>query len=161
MSAYIVDQDHIDAMVALALDGPAGIVVSPYNAWLGPRWQAETPDGPIRHYAENYDSDALGTMLIAECVASVAYRYHSDDDLPGPVDRYYERPYRFAPPSPMPTAIEGLKLLDCYEYQSCEHPGWATSEAASFCEALRRSLIHKLAGYDAAPWEWEQKTAVR
>jgi hypothetical protein len=46
-----------------------------------------------------------------------------------------------------------LKAISCYEYQSCEHPGWRKSEAHAFCEALRDMAIGCLPGYDDAPWE--------
>ena len=51
--------------------------------------------------------------------------------------------------------VEALKALDCYEYQSCEHPEWETSEAFEFCRAMRNLLIGCLPGYDAAQWEWD------
>jgi len=50
------------------------------------------------------------------------------------------------------SAVELIKALHCYEYQSCEHPGWRTSQAHSFCRALERRLIGELPGYDDAPW---------
>ena len=46
-----------------------------------------------------------------------------------------------------------LSAIACYEYQSCEHPGWATSEAHDFCHALRIKMIRMLPGYADAPWE--------
>jgi hypothetical protein len=52
------------------------------------------------------------------------------------------------------SAIECCKALDCYEYQSCEHPGWSASGARAFCERLRSSLVGAMAGYGDAPWEW-------
>jgi hypothetical protein len=58
-----------------------------------------------------------------------------------------------------PTAVEGLSIIACFEYQACEHPGWGTSEAHAFCGALRMKLIHCLPGYPAAPWEWTEEHA--
>jgi hypothetical protein len=46
-----------------------------------------------------------------------------------------------------------LKAIDCYRYQSCEHPGWASSEAQQFCLALQALAINHLPGYDQAPWD--------
>ena len=45
-----------------------------------------------------------------------------------------------------------LKALVAYEYQSCEHEQWSSSQAESFCDALRAVAITTLPGYDAAPW---------
>src|SRR4029079_13532152 len=36
-------------------------------------------------------------------------------------------------------------------------PGWATSEAHAFCQALRIKLIQCLPGYSDAPWEWTEQ----
>ncbi len=46
-----------------------------------------------------------------------------------------------------------LKALDCYGYQSSEHPGWNDSEAHRFCDVLRRRYGATLPGYDDALWE--------
>jgi hypothetical protein len=35
--------------------------------------------------------------------------------------------------------------LWCYEYQSCEHPGWEQSAAYKHCQALRNQLLRILA----------------
>ena len=47
----------------------------------------------------------------------------------------------------------GQMLLDTYEYQACEAPGWDTSTAKAFCEGLRNAVIPALPGYTDAPWE--------
>ncbi|MEI8333640.1 MAG: hypothetical protein WCH74_07280 [Chloroflexota bacterium] len=151
MSAYVVALPHIAAMVALALDGPAGVPVAPDTAWSC-SWPG--PDG-TRH-ATRETADVIGEMLTAECVASVRHRYRDDAHatLPGPIVPYWEAPYRHVRPRRRPTAVEALKLIDCYEYQSCEHPGWLTSEAHAAIAALRDRIIGCLDGYADAPWEW-------
>ena len=53
----------------------------------------------------------------------------------------------------MPSPVAVLKAISCYEYQSCEHPGWHTSEARQFCSVLRDHMISMLPGYDDAQWE--------
>ncbi len=140
MSAFIVNKAHIDALMALA-----------GNEFLRPNEFFGAPPDYARA------RDLLGQMLVNECLASVKYRYPkvTDDALPGPNDPYWLRPYVW----PVligrtPTPVEGLKLISCYEYQSCEHPGWETSKAKEFCERLRPYLITKLPGYAEAPWEW-------
>src|SRR5215207_2079319 len=85
MSAYVVNRGHIDALVRVALEGPAD---------RGPKYPG---DGWTFHYFytgdERYDvdrvsADDIGRMLWTENVRSVAARYPKDgpNDRPGPVD---------------------------------------------------------------------------
>jgi hypothetical protein len=60
-------------------------------------------------------------------------------------------------PRKLPDAIQALKLIACYEYQSCEHPEWPKSDAKDFCDSLTRALVRVVPGYDAAPWEWNEQ----
>lgn len=123
----------------------------------GLRWDVR--DGRDELRLEN--AEAVGQMPTDECVRSVSHRYAGSESLPG---RYPDgldgfgdwfEPFTYAAMQPgrCPTPVEALKLLDCLEYQSCEHPGWRDSDARAFCEALRRQMIACLAGYDEAPWE--------
>ena len=99
-------------------------------------------------------------MLIAANLASIHSRYPDTADggiLPGPCAAYWDEPYVSRFVRPAPTAVEGLKLIDCFDYQACEPPGWPDSEAYAFCDALRSRLIRELDGYDAAPWGWPGK----
>lgn len=144
MSAFVVGKPHIDAMIQLGRRSNK----NPYTlAWYhnGTRYELQ------------HDTEArVGRMLIDECVKSVSYRYPSaTNELPGPVSQYWQGDYT-APSyfGRQPTPLEGLKLISCYEYQSCEHPEWPASEAAAFCVRLRGALIAQLPGYDDAPWEW-------
>lgn len=166
MSAFIVDKSHIDALVAVALHGPK----DSSHQWEGPRWAAFDPDETSRqeqewrevgystnHTIANVTPDQAGDMLTIENVRSITFRYPDTLDggpLPGPTVAYWDEPFQFALPSRPPTVVEALKLIDCFEYQACEHDEWSKSEAFRFCEALRRSLVGTLPGYDAAPWEW-------
>jgi len=134
MSAFEVGTDHIDAMLT------AGFVVAERNQGKF-YWYHE---GTARHLTLE-TAGAVGAMLAAENRRSVNYRY-SEDEL--------EAPYLFnrLPGTPAPVIV--FKILDCYEYQSCEHPEWTGSEAYVFCQMLRRRWIHRLPGYDDAPgWE--------
>ena len=160
MSAYIVPREHIALLVEVARIGPRRHEVAPGTAWYGPRWSG--PDGLDPNVDDRTGSaDRIGTMLTAENVRSVAYRYPGETRLPGTypngegdwIAPYVHDPYRRR--IGQPSAVQVLKAIGCYEYQSCESPDWEQSEAFAFCDALRRSLIHCLDGYDAAPWSWE------
>jgi hypothetical protein len=148
MSAFVVGSPHIDAMVALAVYGPKG----GQRRWDRFSYYHRN----LRHEVNNDTADQLGSMLWAENERSVAYRYPDAqrDELPGPIEREEPTSYRFSVTAARPTAIEGLKLLRCFEYQSCETPDWEQSEAWSFCDDRKDCLVASLPGYDEAPWEW-------
>lgn len=118
-------------------------------------------------------ADRVGAMLWSENARSVSYRYNGEEygTLPGPsdFDEMALASYVFVDPARLPIqerrvmVAEGykfrtndpvavLKACDGYEYQSCEHPGWRTSEACAFLDALRRKMIRALPGYADADW---------
>lgn len=146
MSAFVVDKAHINAMI---------------DAGLRTRYQ------PMRWYTKGKEMSSslteanaseVGQMLLEECIKSVAYRYEGSDipDLPGRSDAEYIIPFQYKHFANPPTPVEILKIISCYEYQSCEHPGWKGSEAYAYCQVLRHSTIVLLPGYDEAPWGWEK-----
>lgn len=147
MSAYIESKGHIDALVSLAGWGPEGRPMDPGHAWSlyygNPSKTAPRDGGP--------GASALGQMLVNENITSVQYRYRGEavDTLPEPIDKTSLLDYQYAPGRPL-TTVEGLVALDGYEYQSCEHPGWVSSEAYAFVNALRSRLIGYLPGYSEA-----------
>jgi hypothetical protein len=161
MSAFVVNKEHIDALVILAFRGPRDAP----TRWTNFYWYEGYFEGdrPRRMDVTPETCDAVGSMLLRECIASVAHRYRDTlwPELPGPVPN--PDPFSYTcqvwDDRPRPTAVEGLKLIDCYEYQSCEHPGWHSSSARCFCEALRLRLIAALPGYDEAPYEWPPREA--
>lgn len=96
---------------------------------------------------------AAGRDLWAENHRSIDHRYGG----------------RTEPSSYLPPAAEVLldrvavvKAIDCYVYQSSEHPGWSTSRAADYCRRLRAAAMAGLPlapdggrypiGWDEAPW---------
>lgn len=152
MSAYVVSKETIDRIVQLAVEGPSAVPVSPDTAWRFGWYMADRPERWA--YADHESADKIGQLLISECVRSVRYRYPEDsfDDLPGPIEKGYALDYRYSRPARRLTAIEGLKLLDGYEYQTCEHPQWEASEAHAIRSYLRDMLISRLPGYSEAAW---------
>jgi hypothetical protein len=63
-----------------------------------------------------------------------------------------EPAYRFRLLAGVPDPVVILKAIACLEYQSCEHPDWATSQARRFCLELRDHCVERLPGYQQAPW---------
>lgn len=96
-------------------------------------------------------------MLWRENIKSVSHRYphESSATLPGPRDCEFvitESDFgcvllwdHFDP-------AQVLKACDCFEYQSCEHDEWESSEAHAFIQSLRSSAWHALPEYDGAEW---------
>ena len=142
MSAFVVSKSHIDALVTLAVKGPGT-----GGNWLTLHWYERRDDHgqeALIHNRADYDTaDELGRMLWAENARSVAYRYGA---------RTVVGDYVWPMGAPRLSAVEGLKAIDCYEYQACEHDEWKDSAAKQFCDALRRALITYLPGYDDAAW---------
>jgi hypothetical protein len=185
MSAFIVSEEHVNALVELALVGPSdnrnsrGPVGNAHWNSLSyytrdPQevfeessrdeyWQALS-DAHVEVGKPGGSPDSVGAMLMRACVASVGYRYQDTlwPELPGPMPNPDPDEFSYRPTftGRRPTAVEGLKLIGCFEYQSCEHPDWKGSEAQRFCESLRDSLIGALDGYDDAPWEWSRGAPV-
>jgi hypothetical protein len=175
MSAFVVSEQHITAIVSVAVSGPSDAE----SQWHGISWSRECePESTstvrwmrlataglaeLRKSDKEITADEFGAILWAENVLSVRYRYPDEDpdSLPGTVGDdgrgEWSVPYRYTWPHNQrrPTAVEALKLLLCLEYQSCEHPEWRQSEAFRICEALKDSIIGALPGYSAAPWEWD------
>lgn len=48
--------------------------------------------------------------------------------------------------------MTALKILSCYEYQSCESDDWYDSVAYKLVNVLRARLVSTLPGYEDAPW---------
>ncbi len=147
MSAFIVGEAHIRFMVN------AGLYMGSRSERMD--WYVLDGEGHLlksgRLRFENVDE--IGTMLWRENIASVRNRYPVGD-LPGPVDLDVESAYVHTHNAYPIDPLRVLGAVACYEYQSCEHPGWYQSEARAFCHALRMRAIRALPGYDArGGWE--------
>ena len=173
MSAWIVSKQHIDTMVhaSIALLAKHG----GFGFYFGPTGQPRSEWTRLSHFDAD-THDLLGQILTDENVRSVGYRYPVREmtvagsltpadllhhaDLPGPSDKWYLQPYRFPRFSLMNNPLqrcpltpgELAKAIDCYAYQSCEHPEWEKSSAYAICQALRSAILHGLPGYEEAPW---------
>ena len=149
MSAYVVDKAHVDTMVQ------AGLTYGRHSklAWYHDHEPTEDdyPNGRTRtntrHELIHESADRVGAMLWNTNRTSVDYRY-AETMAPSDREPYHWRHSDRLPMSP----VAVLKAIDGYEYQACEHAEWETSEAHAFCQALRRTMIHALPGYDAADW---------
>lgn len=93
-----------------------------------------------------------GRMLWSENLASISYCYPeaTDDNRPGPGDFRAADAAEYTLRGPV-MELDGavvLGVLECYEYQSCEHPGWRSSAAHYYCRDLETTL--RAAGFTEA-----------
>lgn len=172
MSAFVVDKVHIDLLVTAA-----GCVI-PSEHRSGLSWYFEPRDNraPVDQfpnlerrelpYMDADESHAVGQMLWGENLLSIEFRYPDTLDggnWPGPcsfegwtsVQAYtFER----VPGTVAPWVV--LDALSCYDYQSCEHPGWRTSEAKAFCEALTHKMLSMLRR-NSGTWDIDHRDVFR
>ena len=163
MSCYMVGKAHIDALVEAGLYAKACSCGSPLR-WMvreltdedkRESYERGEPWGPraielyneLRRELTFETADRTGQMLMRENRLSVDHRYNETE-----IEEVYAFEHWLHVGKVNPVVI--LKALACYEYQSCEHPGWKTSEAHAYCEALRGEMIRALPGFDEGPgWE--------
>ena len=153
MSAFEVDHTHIDVLISAALIRQHGDTLSWYHGEIPQTAPGEALPShgdylaaldKTRREVTSDNAGMWGALLTAENRRSVNHRYDEDE---------IEDPYEFTRYAGTFSPVAILKAISCYEYQSCEHPEWKTSEAKSFCDALRTHMIHSLAGWDKAAWE--------
>lgn len=140
MSAYQCDETHI-AQLADLLTLPWGGLRSDSIVRLEAR---ETVEQTAR--------EVVFAELWRENARSVAYRYR-EDEIPAPdAPRAWldPRAARFTHREDFTARV--VKAVSCYVYQSCEHPGWDSSRAKAWCDALIMAAAHELPGYEAADW---------
>lgn len=158
MSAFVVSPTHVDVILSVALHGPGDAATGKPRNWSAPYVNELLQDGsgPL---SAGLCSRA-GAALLEECILSVSERYRDGemDDLPGPIPTPRPEEYEFTDFGSCATIAEACRALDCFEYQSCEHPGWSDSGARYFCERLRANLTAVLPGAYEAPWEWTPET---
>lgn len=151
---------HIDYLIAAGLRLPRLHELR----WTTPEdprpgdYERGVPWGPlaVAHYKERMrvlndrTADRVGQMLWAENHRSIQFRY-AEYPAVEVGEPYVYDDQRFLWTHIDPVAV--LKAIDCYEYQSCEHPQWRESEAWAFCQVLRSVAIDALPGYEEAAWE--------
>jgi hypothetical protein len=85
----------------------------------------------------------ISTALAQANADSLTARYPSDRCDPVPVILNLSS-------APELSAVECAKAIDCFEYQACEFDGWETSAAHDWLAQLRKCILSRLPGYDAA-----------
>ena len=155
MSAFVVDNSHIDFMLSAGMARPRNVLrwydVDPAQEmdedcyqegnWIGPgalKWH----QAHARELRED-TADRVGQMLLVENRLSVNHRYAE-----GEIEEFYTFREVQGPfdPKRVINACRG------YTYQTCEHPGWWKSEARQFVDALQTYQVTKLIGDSGDGW---------
>ena len=138
MSAYIVEDDHIDALITFCIDHQLRYRVDGKSVFI-----------------TEANAEEVGRILLDANVASVHHRYEGriDDDEKNAASNY--RFKRFVPGITLMQAICGVRCLD---YQSCERDDWELSTAWRICQSITDHAIARLPGADEC-WQIRRETA--
>lgn len=132
MSAFIVSNDHINAIVTYCVDKRV-------SYWTGKEHQT----------VQTWNAEEVGRILMDENVRSVVCRYPSEaGEFANEGSDYSYRHF----PTPL-TPVEIIKACHCLGYQSCETDDWEASLAWRILQSVISHASHQLPGYDGAPWE--------
>lgn len=138
MSAYIVNHDHIDALLSFAVEHQIRYVVAETRSCVE---------------IELHSATEVGRILLTENERSVRSRYPDCDvsDLPGTVGEDAAT-YKFKKwPARHPlSAMAILKACGGFDYQACESEDYEQSLAATIIRAIRQYAINRLPGYSAS-----------
>lgn len=144
MSAFIVSRKHIATMVwnmREVMGRDAFDAAARWKLRLGPSGTATT-SWPA----------AVATALWKENFRSVNHRYNERSRVTKPiVDADFDGVERVG-------LAQLATLINCYEYQSCEHDGWPKSGAFVFISACREMMLdqllrtHHASAFSTATW---------
>ena len=130
MSAFEVDHTHVDVMVSAALQRIHGDTLGWYHGEIPETAPGEALPGHEGYFAAlqkthrevtRDNAGIWGAALVAENRRSVNHRYNEDE---------WEEPYEFTEYAGTFDPVKILAAINCYEYQSCEHPEWKASRGA-------------------------------
>lgn len=131
MSAFEVSAEHINAIV---------------HAWINAGHYARvTINGRVLDSAQVDDWQVFADALAQANHDSVTARYPKDPaSIPVPVKvRAYPAPMR---------AVAVLKMLACFDYQSCEVITYEGSEVQRAVNSIRHAQFRRLDGWEDAAW---------
>lgn len=122
MSAYTLSQNHIRAMLqAVKLARRPGGAAYCYNDQM--------------HYLRGHLQEA-GQKLLNENYRSVDSRY-DDKELSAPIFTYSQADKRYTP-------AQIIRIIDCYNYQTCETSNYKETEGYAIAHTLREIAIDAL-----------------
>jgi hypothetical protein len=128
MSAYLVTDFHINALVSWAATRHGSHAVSYY--WNGRRRDLRN------------DEKRVASVLFAQNVRSVNSRYNEADPAHGFVFRLVVN---------VLNPIDVIKGCHGYAYQACETADWEETEAHAIIKAIEGAAVRTLPGYAESP----------
>ena len=132
MSAWILSDIHINA-----------ILTAYKETWKYRHCSKEHKDLE----PSEKDLTTLGQMLVDENYKSINCRYEEKTEA---------RTFKFKK-TKLYSPIQIWVFIDCYEYQTCEHEGWKTSDAKKFLDKIREEIIAFSEEADKAMWVLDEK----
>jgi hypothetical protein len=134
MSAYVVSDNHINAMVNFTRSKMRySEKFSFYH------------DGKSYEFNLNdlLDANKFAQVLIDENYRSIIFRYKGKKEVPHSANFCRDE---------IVSPVQMLKLISCYEYQACENGDYDKTLASKICHKLRLNAIKFLQGYEEAKW---------
>ena len=139
MSAYMVEEDHLDLLASVAEWGREGLFVFFNDNLLPPRSALEAKRGEGNYYRDALDASLIKEELRLENQASLRYRYDAGEQ--------FDKGQRYRPIYQDQVSFPVvLGALACYEYQACESEEWNKSFAFALCQAIRRRICQMISG---------------
>lgn len=110
-----------------------------------------------------WTSHLMAREMARENDASICARYRNEKHVPvDPLGLWRARVDRALHVVRRMSIVWQVKLLDCYEYQSCEHAGWRTCDVREWVHAFRDYLheqsnktpdeLRDSIAWQTAPW---------
>lgn len=143
MSAFIVADAHIDALISYAVQRGLDY----YN-----------PAAKTRVDVTKSNAEELGRMLLDQNVRSVGYRYSGriDNEEKNAAADYTFKPWPLTQPL---SAVQIIKACDCFDYQACETDDYEGTAAWRLIQAIRAAASTALPGYNDAAWGIDSRPA--
>lgn len=145
MSAYQVNNDHLDLLVTMAFIKIGDATLDVYH---GDDW----------HRFNQYEhGDIVKGILYTANLESVNYRYkESTATTPEPFSNSGIFQYLGGVVIPWGHVLGALR---CFEYQACEHPEWSESLAKAITDKIRHKVCQAITDEAGGMWEWSRDTA--
>ncbi|RUW56704.1 hypothetical protein [Mesorhizobium sp. M8A.F.Ca.ET.021.01.1.1] len=145
MSAFMVENAHVNAILNLA------VLLSAKTEFPEFRFPVSMRRNATR-FPHSDDLTTLGKMLLNENAKSLRHLYQD-----APENMYFQDEidgYKFTVDNVAAKGDAGYlaKLIDCYEYQACEHDTFETGEVKAWLVWALKMSLQSLPGYRAAPW---------
>jgi hypothetical protein len=150
VEGFVVDATHVDAILSVAMHGPADLDRRLFPGWDRPGVGELIGSPCVKLSTEN--ATEVGAALLTGSIASVVHSRGMSQPS-GAASCSDPGSYEFRDLGAVLTIAECLKALACLECRSCGDSRWRDSPVREFCGSLLWRLISALPGYQDAPWE--------